>query len=150
LLSEKGKNGTVYNQGAQRTNSVLTYILLCLEGLGNQVKKIESVRGEKVVENPTERNRAKQFGCKFEKTHIDSLMLAGELEYTLQDKGIYAYTDKGRILIEFNTKRFRPSDVPILMADTGKIQKLGFEAKLTLEDIIKDQLEYYMNEKNRV
>lgn len=150
LLSEKGKNGAVYNQGSQRTNSVLTYILLCLEGLGNQVNKIESVRGEKVVENPTERNHAMQFGCKFEKTRVDSLMLAGELEYTLADKGIYVYTDKGKILIEFSTERFRPSDVPILMANTGKIQKLGFEAKLALEDIIKDQLEYYMNEKNRV
>jgi GDPmannose 4,6-dehydratase len=46
-------------------------------------------------------------------------------------------------------KRFRPAEVPILLSDTSKIQNLGFEVKHSLKDIIRDQLNYYLDAKKR-
>ena len=89
------------------------------------------------------------FGVKFEKTKIDRMLLENEIEFTLADKGVWIYTDKGKILVVFDPERFRPSDVPILMSDTRKIQKLGFKIKYRLVDIIRDQLNYFLKPENR-
>jgi GDPmannose 4,6-dehydratase len=76
-------------------------------------------------------------------------MLRGKLEYTLEDVGLNVETDKGNITVMFDEGRFRPADVPILMSDTGKIQELGFKVTKTLEDIIRDQVNYYLNPEKR-
>ena len=148
-LSEKGRHGDVYNQGSMRTNSVLSYILLSLEKAGWNIEKIESIKNNKVVLNPTERDHSEIFGIKFEKTIVDKMILDGTLEFDLKDKGIYVYTDKGKILIEFDEKRFRPAEVPILLSDTKKIQELGVIGEHSLEDIIGDQLNYFIKKGNR-
>lgn len=129
LLAEKGRYGDVYNQGSMRTNSVLSYILLSLEEAGWEVRGIETLNGEKVVENPTEIDNSEMFGVKFEKTKVDRMILDGEMEYTIEDKGITVHTDNGKLLVEFDPKRFRPAEVPILLSDTNKIQKMGFEVR---------------------
>jgi GDPmannose 4,6-dehydratase len=149
LLAEKGRYGDVYNQGSMRTNSVLSYILLTLEVAGYNILRIETFNGEKRVDNPTEINSKKIFGVKFEKTKIDEMMLNGELEYTIEDKGIYVYTDKGKIPIEFDASRFRPAEVPILLSDTTKIQQIGFKVEHRLVDIIRDQINYYLDARRR-
>ncbi len=74
------------------------------------------------------------------------MMLEGNLEYTIKDKGIIVNTDKGKIVVEFNPDRFRPSDVPILLSDTTKIQKLGYKMNYSLQNIINDQLNYFIKE----
>lgn len=149
LLAEKGEYGEVYNQGSARTNSVLTYILLALENAGWKIEKLESMKKDKLVNNPTERINSRIWGREFERTKVDQLMCENELEYSLEDKGIIVYTDKGAIPIEFDPSRFRPAEVPILLSDTSKIRGLNFEAKYTLEDIIRDQLNFYLNPENR-
>ncbi|MDP3066509.1 MAG: GDP-mannose 4,6-dehydratase [Methanobacteriaceae archaeon] len=150
LLAEKGASGEVYNQGSMRTNSVLTYILLGLEQAGWNVNQIEAVNGGKIVENPTENDDTSIFGINFPKTKVDSLILQDELEYTLEDKGIKVDTDQGLVLVDFNPDRFRPAEVPILLADTEKIQKLGAEVQYSLSDVVKDQLNYFMKKENRL
>ena len=150
LLAEKGKHGDVYNQGSMRTNSVLSYILLSLEEAGWKVESIESVNNDKVVNNPTELDSSEYFGVKFEKTKIDRMLLDGEIEFTLNDGGIVVRTNNGKILIEFDPKRFRPAEVPILMCDISKISKLGFTVRYSLRDIIRDQLNYFMKKENRL
>jgi GDPmannose 4,6-dehydratase len=149
LLAEKGKPGDVYVQGSMRTNSVLTYILLTLQHLGYDVMEVETLRGEKRVKDPTEIAEEDFFNVKFMKTKVDALMLKGELEYTLEDGGLNVKTDKGNITIMFDEGRFRPADVPILMSDVRKIQELGFKVTRSLEDIIRDQVNYYLNPENR-
>ncbi|NYB52819.1 MAG: GDP-mannose 4,6-dehydratase [Methanobacteriaceae archaeon] len=148
-LAEKGISGEVYNQGSQRTNSVLSYILLGLKESNWQINKIETFNGDKIIKDPVEHDDNEIFGLKFAKTKVDQMMLEGELEYTLKDKGIFVHTDQGKISIEFNPHRFRPAEVPILLGDTGKIQKLGAEIKHSLNDIIKDQLNYFLKKENR-
>lgn len=148
-LSEKGRYGDVYNQGSMRTNSVLSYILLSLEKAGWNIEKVGSIKNNKVVLNPTERDHSEIFGIKFEKTIVDRMILDGTLEFDLKDKGIYVYTDKGKILIEFDERRFRPAEVPILLSDTKKIQELGIAGEHSLEDIISDQLNYFIKKGNR-
>jgi len=149
LLASKGKSGEVYNQGSMRTNSVLSYILLGFEEAGWNVNSIETLKGNKKVEDPNEVDKSPIFGIKFSKTKIDQLILEGELEYTIQDKGINVQTDQGNVLIEFNQDRFRPAEVPILLADTEKLQKLGSKITYSLNDILKDQLNYFLKKENR-
>jgi GDP-D-mannose dehydratase len=76
-------------------------------------------------------------------------LLKDELEFQIEDTGVIVHTDKGKVKVEFNQKRFRPAEVPILMADTEKIQKIGFKVNYKLEDVIKDQLDFYANAENR-
>ena len=145
LLAEQGKYGEVYNQGSQRTNSVLSYILLSLECAGYKVEKIETINGNKVIENPNEIENSTMFGLPFEKTRVDKLMLDGKLEFQISDMGIIVTTNKGKIVIDFDKDKFRPAEVPVLLSRTAKIQELGFQTSYTLKDIIKDQLNYYMD-----
>ena len=144
LLADQGKSGEVYNQGSQRTNSVLTYILLSLETAGYNIIKIQTINGDKVVQAPTELDNSEIFGLTFEKTIVDRLMLQGELVFDSSDVGILVTTDKGTITIEFDQDRFRPSDVPILLSDTAKIQQIGFKINHSIKDIINDQLNYFL------
>ena len=149
LLAEKGKGGEVYNQGSMRTNSVLSYILMGLEEAGWNINKIEAVNGGKEIHDPTEIDQSPIFGIKFPKTKVDQLILEGELEYDIEDKGIKVNTEQGNVLIEFNPDRFRPAEVPILLADTKKIQGIGGKIDYTLNDILKDQLNYFLKKENR-
>ncbi|MBI4814290.1 MAG: GDP-mannose 4,6-dehydratase [Methanobacterium sp.] len=149
LLAEKGQSGEVYNQGSMRTNSVLSYILLGLEEAGWDVNKIETLKGDKQIQDPNEMDNSSIFGIKFPKTKIDQLILEEKLEYTLEDKGIRVNTEQGDVTIEFNPDRFRPAEVPILLADTKKIQAIGGKIDYTLNDILKDQLNYFLKKENR-
>lgn len=149
-LATKGNAGDVYNQGSMRTNSILTYILLSLKEAGESINSIETFNGDKKVEDPTEINNDKYCGVSFPKTKVDSMMLDNELEYTIKDKGIIVKTESGNdVKVEFNPDRFRPAEVPILFSDTKKIQKLGVEIKHSVDDIIKDQLNYYIKKENQ-
>ncbi len=152
LLAEKGDAGEVYNQGSMRTNAVLSYILLALENAGWDVERIETMNetDRKTVVDPLQRKDGEIFGLRFEKTKVDELLLTDELEFALEDKGIWVYTDKGKIPIEFAPGKFRPAEVPILLSDTRKIQQLGFEVTHKLEDIIKDQLNFYLKPSERI
>lgn len=152
LLAEKGDAGEVYNQGSIRTNAVLSYILLALQNAGWDVEKIETMNetDRKTVLDPLQRKDGEIFGLRFEKTKVDELLLTDELEFALEDKGIWVYTDKGKIPIEFDPGKFRPAEVPILLSDTRKIQQLGFKVTHKLEDIIKDQLNFYLKPSERV
>ncbi|AUB59668.1 MAG: GDP-mannose 4,6-dehydratase [Methanobacterium sp.] len=149
LLAEKGQAGEVYNQGSMRTNSVLSYILLGLEEAGWDVNRIETFKGDKQIQDPNEMDNSSIYGVKFPKTKVDQLILEGQLEYTLEDKGIKVNTTHGDVTIEFNPDRFRPAEVPILFADTKKIQSIGSKIDYTLNDIIKDQLNYFLKKENR-
>ena len=83
------------------------------------------------------------FGVKFEKTQVDKIMLEEGLEYTIKDKGINVDTNKGKVQVTFDPERFRPAEVPIMLSDTRKIQKIGAKIDYSLKDIINDQLNYF-------
>lgn len=145
LLAERGKHGDVYNQGSQRTNSVLSYLLLSLECAGYAIDKITTIRGKKVIKDPTEMDSAEMFGLRFEKTKVDKMILDGKLEFQLSDRGLIVTTDKGKITVEFDKEKFRPAEVPMLLTKTAKIGELGFKISHTLKDIINDQLNYFLD-----
>jgi GDPmannose 4,6-dehydratase len=126
-----------------RTNSVLSYILLSLEQAGYKVNKLTTVKGNKRIDNPAKMNNDKFFGVSFDKTKADSMMLSGEISFESSDRMIRVDTDKGEVNIGFDSKLFRPLDVPIVLSDTTKLQKTGFKIKHSLTDIIKDQLDYF-------
>ncbi|PKL71453.1 MAG: GDP-mannose 4,6-dehydratase, partial [Methanobacteriales archaeon HGW-Methanobacteriales-2] len=68
----------------------------------------------------------------------------------IQDKGIRVTTDQGPLTIEFNPDRFRPSEIPLLLCDNQKIQKIGARIEYSLSDVIQDQLDYFNQKENRV
>ena len=107
------------------------------------------MKNNKVVENPTKIDMSKFFGVEFEKTKVDALMLKEKLNFSIEDKGIWVHTNQGKIPIEFDSKRFRLAEVPILLSDTEKIEKLGFKIEYKLKDIIKNQLNYFLEKDNR-
>ncbi len=153
VLASKGRGGEVYNQGSMRTNSVLSYILLGLERAGWDINQIETLKGDeqtKNINNPTEIDDDPIFGVKFDKTRVDQMILENQLEYTIQDKGIRVTTDQGPLTIEFNPDRFRPSEIPLLLCDNQKIQKIGARIEYSLSDVIQDQLDYFNQKENRV
>jgi GDPmannose 4,6-dehydratase len=143
LLAKKGLSGEVYNQGSMRTNSVLSYILLSLEESGWNIDKIETLNGDKKIHNPTEIDKSKVYGVKFDKTIVDCKMLEECLDYSLKDKGINVYSGDKKMVVEFDKNRFRPAEVPIFLSNTNKIQKIGFKIENSVNDIIKDQLNYF-------
>ena len=145
LLAEKGRPGEIYNQGSQRTTSILCYILLALEEAGVAVEKIQSFKNGKKVLGPLETDTEPIWGCTFDKTKIDSLMLNEGLSFELEDEGIWVYTDSGKIPIHFNPDRFRPLEVPILLADNSKVVQLGLKIEHSLADIVRDQVNYYLS-----
>ena len=149
LLAEKGKYGDVFNQGSMRTNSVMSYLLMSLEEAGYPVSKIETFKGEKVIALPNDPDNSPIFGLNFEKTKVDGMILRGELEFNIEDGGVIAHTGEKSIRIIFNPERFRPAEVPILLSDTKKIEALGFKKEHTVRDIITDQLDHYLAEKER-
>lgn len=149
LLAEKGRYGDVYNQGSMRTNSVMSYLLLSLAEAGYPASKLETFQGGKAVDEPLEPDRSEIFGIHFQKTKIDDMMLRGELEFVAEDEGVIVHSGSQKIKIAFDPKRFRPAEVPILLSDTTKIETLGFEAKHTVKDIVLDQLNHYLSEKER-
>lgn len=145
LIAQKGQYGDVYNQGSQRTNSVMTFALNSLECAGYRIEKIQTIKNKKTVIAPTVPDKSVCFGLQFEKTKIDKMILDGRIEFRAEDEGIKVHTDKGIITIVFDPERFRPAEVPILLASTRKIAKLGFKTAYSLRDIILDQLNYYMD-----
>jgi GDP-mannose 4,6-dehydratase len=150
LLAEKGTPGEVYVLGSMRTNSVLTYVLLTLEQLGYKIHEIETMNNGKRVKDPIERDYEAIFGLSFEKTKVDRLLLNEELEFTLEDKGILVKTNEEEIHIEFDPQLFRPTDVPVLLSNPNKvIEELRFRPMRKLVDIIRDQMNYYLNPENR-
>ena len=150
LLAEKGKFGDVYVQGSARTNSVLAYLLLTIHNLGYEIKEVETLKGDKRVKDPiVEADSEEFFGVRFNKTKIDELLLKGELEYSLKDRGLKVKTNKGNISVEFDKDKFRVAEVPILMSNPGKIQNVGFKITKSLGDIINDQINYYLDPERR-
>ena len=85
------------------------------------------------------------WGCDFGKTKVDRLMLEGELAFGLEDEGIRVHTDSADVDISFDPSRFRPQDVPVLLADVSKAKRLGFKIEHTLSDIVRCQVEYYLD-----
>lgn len=149
IISSKGKEGDVYNQGSMRVNSVLTYILLSLEEADYSINRIETIKNEKKIENPNSRNDSKAFGAKFMTTKVDEMLLNDEIVFEKEDEGLVVYMEEGDIKIRFKQDRFRPAEVPILLCDNSKIRDLGFESNYSLMDIIRDQLRYYMKPERR-
>jgi GDPmannose 4,6-dehydratase len=149
LLAESGRKGDVYNQGSMRTNSVMSYLLMSLDMAGFPVDRIETLKGEKAIADPNEPDKSRIFGLDFEKTKIDGMMLRGELEFNAEDRGIIAHSAGRKIRIVFDPERFRPAEVPILLSDTKKIEAIGFKRKHALKDIIRDQLNHYLSDKER-
>jgi GDPmannose 4,6-dehydratase len=57
----------------------------------------------------------------------------------INEKGQDAAT--GRVLVEVDPRYFRPTEVDLLLGDASKArQKLGWEPKYSLEELVKDMM----------
>ncbi len=149
LLAERGEAGDVYNLGSGRTNSVLSFLLLALEEVGWTVRSLRTVQGTKSVDEPARLRRVRLWDVEFDATRLDELMLTEGLAFDLLDEGLVIGTSKGDVRLLFDPRRFRPSDVPILLCDASHSQELGFRSRASLRDIVRDQVNYYCVPENR-
>jgi GDP-D-mannose dehydratase len=143
ILAEHGTAGDVYNLGARRTNSVLSYLLLGLEEAGWIVRGLRTVRGTKSVDGPADLRRISLWGVEFDGTRVDELMLTEGLTFNLDDEGLLIGTSRGDVRLTFDAQRVRPSDLPILLCDASRGEALGFRSSTSLRDIVRDQLNYF-------
>jgi GDPmannose 4,6-dehydratase len=148
-LATQGVYGDVYNLGTMRTTSVLSYLLMSLEIAGFPVLRVEAAGGGKVIDYPTDTDSTPMYGVLFQKTKLDRMLLSGDAEYLLEDGGVTIRTSGRTIPVIFDPARFRPSEVPILLADIRKIEKIGFRVSCRVEDIIRDQLGFFSDPEQR-
>lgn len=148
-IAKNGRPGEVYNQGSQRTTSVLSYLLYSLQACGHEITEIGTIKNDKCVKDPLIKNNQQVFGTRFDKSEIDQMMLEGEIEFGLSDEGIIVKTKNADIPVKFDQERFRPSDVPILFSDIGKISSLGYQVRYHIRDIVQEQIKFYSNPENR-
>jgi len=149
LLAEKADPGSVYVQGSMRTNSVLSYILYAIKELGYEINELCTAKNDKVIKNPLTSSEMQLGEMKVKTNLIDEMLVSGKMEFTLADEGLVIDADKRKFKVRFDPERFRPSDVPILMANNEKIKKLGHVPKMEIIDIIKDQINYYLDPEHR-
>jgi GDP-mannose 4,6-dehydratase len=149
VLEQKAASGDVYVQGSMRIHSVLSYLLLALDEIGYTVESVAAFSGQKRVDNPLQDVPQTRFGASWTGTRLDDALLAGSLEYQLEDKGLTVQTSRGDVRVEFDVARFRPAEVPVLLSDTRKIQALGFKVRKSIRDIVRDQVNYYFDEGRR-
>lgn len=149
LLGRKGASGDVVNLGSERSNSVLGYLLLCLEMYGVHVKSLKTRKNGKSIKNPTEPESIERFGKKWDLMKADRMILEENIDFELKDEGIEIETSKGKVNVRFDPRRFRPTDVPVLLADATKAKKLGFKIRRSLRDVVKDQLNYFTDKEHR-
>lgn len=149
LLAEKARPGSTYVQGSMRCNSVLSYILYTITSLGYVIESIYYVKGDKKMVNPLEKTDIKMGPATIQSTILDQMLLSNAISYELYDGGLVVQTDKRNFKIQFDPKKFRPSDVPVLLSNVDKAKKLGYVVKKSLMDIINDQVNYYLDSSNR-
>jgi|SRR5919112_194472 GDPmannose 4,6-dehydratase len=150
ILAKHANAGSVYVQGSMRTSSVLSYILYSISMLGYEVNEIFSINNEqKKVKDPLEEAELKMGNIRFTSNIVDQMLLSGALEFNLDDKGLIIKTNKRDFKLEFDSSKFRPSDVPILLSDVSKLKQLGYCTKKGIIDIINDQINYYLDPNNR-
>ncbi len=149
-MAERGTPGEVYNLGSGRTNSVLTYLLWALEEVGWRVHRLRALRGDLVIEDPGAVQSITRFGQTFEASRVDRMLLDGEVDFTLDMEGLVLETEKGTVVVRFDPRRFRPAEVPILLADIGKAREtLGWAPRMGVRDILRDQLNFYLDARRR-
>lgn len=141
ILAREGKSGSAYNQGSMRTNSVLTFLLWVIETAGHEIISIESKRKPTKVQDPTAVDKGEIFGLRFEKTKIDGLLLENEITFGLDDEGIIIHGPDRPLFVEFDPSLHRVSEVPIMLSDSSRIQKLGARYDTGLREIISELLD---------
>jgi GDPmannose 4,6-dehydratase len=148
-LAERAEAGSIYVQGSMRTNSVLSYILYTISSLGYEILKITTVKNEKIVRDPLSEATVNIGNVKLKSNVVDEMLLSNTLVYDLPDEGLIIETNKREFKVKFDSIKFRPSDVPILLSNIEKIKNLGFVPKRELIDIISDQIDYYLDPEHR-
>lgn len=146
LLSRRGTPGEPYVLGSRRTNTVLAYLLLTLDRLGFDASRVSTLNGRKVVIDPIEKLAASKLGISL---RIDESILLGRNEFSLSDRGLLIGGGSNKVKLMFDETKFRPTEVPILLSNPEKAVSLGFKPLGTIDRIIADQIDYFLDPSNR-
>jgi GDPmannose 4,6-dehydratase len=137
-LARNGIPGEVYNLGSMRCASVLTFLLLALGESGFPIDRVSTLDGKKAVDAPLAPEKSSIFGIPLPFSKVDLLLLEGGLAYDLGDKGLSIRSGNRTITVEFNPERFRPAEVPILLADIRKAGARGYSPRRSIGEIIRE------------
>jgi GDP-mannose 4,6-dehydratase len=137
-LARSGVPGEVYNLGSMRCASVLTFLLLALRESGFSIDRISTLNGRKQVDEPLTPVESSLFGISLPFSRVDLMLLEEGLVYDLGDKGLSIRSGDRTITVEFDPERFRPAEVPILLADIRKAGKIGYVPRRSIGEIIRE------------
>lgn len=147
LLADRGKAGNVYNLGSMNGVSIATYLLKTLEVAGFPVDSIRT--GKKgSMDKPSTMESTDLFGVPLPVSRLDRAIIQGDISFTLSEGGFSILSGEREIPVTFDQTKFRPADIPFLIADTRKISAIGYQPEKTVSDIISDQLRYYQDKIN--
>lgn len=142
MIAENGNPGDVYVLGSRRMNSVLTYLLYGLEELDYHVDSLETFDHTKKVGLPLKVETDQFWGMNFVIPRIDDQFLSKGLSFELEDRGLLLHTNQGIVNVIFEPDRFRPADIPLIISNPAKAEKIGFTITKSLKDIICDQVRH--------
>ncbi len=146
LLAACAEVGRPYNLGSERTNSVLTYLLLALEVGGLRVHRLRWPAMEP-LEEPLAQEAGLTVIADCGLTRADAQILQyhlGRNQLPLEDE-LVVETSRGPVSVRaMQQGRTRPLDVPVLLSDCRRARSLGFAPRHTLWDIASDQVGEYL------
>jgi GDPmannose 4,6-dehydratase len=144
-LAEKGRPGNAYNLGSMRGVSIASYLLTCLTKAGYPVDEIRTEKGDVIIPDPLAEVTTRFSGSSLAMTSLDLKIISGEVSFSLEDKGISVNSGDKKVNIHFDPGKFRPADIPVLIADTRKISKIGYKPKNSFQYIVREQLQSYQS-----
>jgi GDP-D-mannose dehydratase len=115
------------------------------------VKEINTFRDQKKVRDPLNERDVSVGNTSFKSNVVDEMLISGTLNFDLTDQGLVVRTDKRDFKVQFDESRFRPSEVPMLLSNAEKMRKeLGVFPSKQIDDIINDQINYYLDGEHRL
>jgi len=137
-LARNGVPGEVYNLGSMRCASVLTFLLLALRESGFPIDRVSTLNGRKPVDEPLTPVDSSIFGISLPFSRVDLMLLEEGLAYDLGDQGLSIRSGDRTITVDFDPERFRPAEVPILLADIRKAGEIGYAPRRSVGEIVRE------------
>lgn len=141
IVSRKGSSGKIYNIGSMKLSSLASFLLYALQARGITTRSIH-FENDVCIPDPLV-EVVPWNGSLGAMTVLDATLLRHP-EYIHPDSDISLETNKGRIKVRIDKSRFRPAENPVMIADTRLITELGYTPEYSLEQLVHDQVQYYL------
>ena len=140
-VASKGSSGSRYNLGSMEVTSLASFLLYATESAGFRVQEVRFPSGESVPD-PLREVSYEGTGHRVI-TALDSLLIR-RMELVNPESGnIMVITDTADIPITVEKERFRPTENPVMIADTTRMTGLGYTPRFSAKQIADELVQFY-------